>query len=302
MSTTSPIRICVTLYSFEPLYFAYQWSFEECMRRAAQVAPNLGLEIIAPMDNPDYPHVGREFEVAFKQSCERNNLTPVCYSIYSDHAIPFANRAMTDDESVEFMACHFKSAAKLGFPKIRIQWHSYKIAERLIPYAQKHKVWMGYELHSPIMIGSETGPILVNQVRTVSSEWLGLIPDFGIFMGPDDSAGGAAGKAQPKAERPLEPGEWVSQGEIVRTDKPEALRPLIPYIKHVHAKWHWFVKGQILHVPYEELVRVLCEGKYGESMSMEWEGRNFGEYGTGFNIVKAAYPTIKGWVDKYSKA
>ena len=303
MSTTNSIKVAVTLYSFEPEYFSYQWSFEEYMRRASQVGggDNMGLEIIAPMDNPDYPHVGKAFEVTFKQSCERNNLTPVSYSIYSDHAIPFASRPMTVDESVDFMVCHFKTAVQLGFPKIRIQWHSYEIAEKLVPYAEKYKVWMGYEMHAPIMLGSEDGKKLVAQVKKVSSEYFGLIPDFAQFEGPD-ARGTTSSAEQSKPPRPLEPGEYMSQGVIVRADKPEDIRPLVPYVKHVHGKWHRFVKGQIVGMPYEELVRVFCEEKYNGSWTMEWEGRNYGEYKNGWEIVKGAYPLIKSWIAKYSKA
>ena len=121
MAATNQFRLGVIHVTFADQYYTHQWSFETLMRKMSEVGPNMGVEMVAPMFNPDHPHVTPFFEVEFKQSCERNGLVPTSYAIYSDHRGFYPNRDMTDDEAVDYMVCHIKSTAKLGFPVMRAQ-------------------------------------------------------------------------------------------------------------------------------------------------------------------------------------
>ncbi len=301
MATTNSMTLGIIHVSFADQYYSHQWSFETMMRAIAELGPDIGVEMVAPMFNPDHPHVTPAFAVEWKQTCERNRLKPTSYAIYSDHRGFYPAKDMTDDEAVDYMICHIKSTAMLGFPVMRAQWFSYPYAERLLPALQKYKVHMGYEMHALVMVGTETGQILLNQCKKVSSEWLGVIPDFSIF-----EEGGAGGMSRPAGVGPdgqqLKPGEFVSEGVVVRADKPEALRQALPYTKHIHGKYHHFVNGQFVGVPYEELVRILVEEGYSGSISLEWEGRDYGAYGNAINILKATVPVVRSMIAKYSKA
>jgi sugar phosphate isomerase/epimerase len=142
-------RVGVTLHSFTNEYCSFKWSFEDMMQKAALLGG--GVEIVGPAHHRGFPEVTDEFERVFKSSVERNGLTPTSYGSYAD---PFMlpGRDLTPDELVAYTVPQLKGAAKLGFPVVRLQYFVYPVAERLLPYAEKYRLKMGYELHTPLMI------------------------------------------------------------------------------------------------------------------------------------------------------
>lgn len=272
----STFKLGVTLYSFTNEFWSYKWSFEDCMQKAAQLGPGMGVEIVGPQAHRGFPDVPEDFVRAFRNSVERNGLVPTSYGAYQD---PFfwPDRDFTDDEMVEYMIPQLKGANQLGFPTVRLQYFSHKIAERLIPYAKKYKLRMGYEVHVPLMIETPTCQMLIEQVKRLSSEYLGLTPDFGIF---ETSQSPQAGSVKPSP--------------------PEALKQILPYIVHIHGKFHRMVNGEIPDVPFEQLTRILVQGGYTGWMSTEFEGTNLGAYPDAFEIVKLHHALIRRFQAKYS--
>jgi hypothetical protein len=171
-------RVGVTLHSFTNEYCSFKWSFEDMMQKASLLGR--GVEIVGPAHHRSFPEVTDEFERVFKSSVERNGLTPTSYGSYAD---PFMlpGRDLTEDELVAYTIPQLKGAAKLGFPVVRLQYFVHPVIERLLPYAEKYDLKMGYELHTPLMIEAPLTQELIAQVKRISSPHLGLIPDAGIF-------------------------------------------------------------------------------------------------------------------------
>jgi len=278
MSVKSTFKLGVTLYSFTTEFWSYKWSFEDCLRKAAELGPNMGVEIVGPQAHRGFPDVPEYFVREFRNSVERLGLIPTSYGAYQD---PFfwPDRDFTDDEMLEYMIPQLKGANKMGFQSVRLQYFSHKIAEKLIPYAKKYNLKMGYEVHVPIMIETPIAQMLIEQVKKLSSEYLGLAPDFGIFE---------TGRS--------------GQASSVKPSPPEAIKQIMPYIVHIHGKFHSMVKGEIPAVPFETLTRYLIEGGYTGWMSTEFEGSNLGEYPDSFEIVKLQHALVKRFQAKYAVA
>jgi sugar phosphate isomerase/epimerase len=274
-------RVGVTLYSFTTEYYSYTWSFDECMRKAAELGPGMGVEIVGPEHHRDFPDVPREFETTFKNACQRYNLVPTSYGAYAD---PFFwhDRDLTDDDLVEYTIPQLKGAARLGFPVVRAQYFIYKVIERLLPYAEKYKLKIGYEVHTPIMFETPTGQELIQHVKKISSPHLGLIPDCSIF-------------------EKVAPGTVGPEGEVPPPSDPATMKDLAPYIIHVHGKFHQMIKGEIPAIPYDGVVKALVEGGFKGWMSTEFEGGDLGEYANSLEVVKAHHVLVKRLIAKYAK-
>jgi sugar phosphate isomerase/epimerase len=320
----SSFRVGVSFHSFTTEYCSLQWSFEYMMQLASQLGG--GVEIVGPTHHRGFPEVTDEFERTFKISVERNNLTPTSYGSYAD---PFMlpGRDLTPDEMVAYTIPQLKGAHKLGFPVVRLQYFVYPVIERLLPYAEKYNLKMGYELHVPLMIEAPRTQELISQIKRISSPHLGLIPDTGIFARSIpkhriESAreGGVPENILQKAvelwgrETPLEPalaeltamglekrlvgvleGFWGSFGH----SEPKALAEIMPYIIHMHGKFFTMIKGDEPDIRFEEVVRALIKGRYKGWMSSEYEG-NVPNVDS-FEVVKEHQKMVRRYMAKYSK-
>jgi sugar phosphate isomerase/epimerase len=152
MTEKQGLKLGVTLHSFTPEYITYKWSLEDMLQLVSVLGG--GVEIVGPAHQRGYPYLTNEFERIFKSSVERWGLTPTSYGTYAD---PFMlkDRDLNADEMVDYMVPQLKSAAQLGFSIARLQYFSYTVIERLLPWAEKLNLKMGYELHVPLMIKSE---------------------------------------------------------------------------------------------------------------------------------------------------
>jgi sugar phosphate isomerase/epimerase len=277
MSAAGTFKLGVTLYSFTTEFYSFKWSFEDCMQKAAQLGPGQGVEIVGPQHHRGFPYVPKEFERIFKSSVQRNGVIPSSYGSYAD-AYFWADRDFTPDEYVEYTIPQLEGAARLGFPTVRLQYNCSPAVERLLPYAKRYKVKMGYELHSPLMFENPECQALIKQVKRLSSEYLGLIPDCSIF------------------ERYTMPG--MAPSPFPPSD-PRLLKDIMPYVIHVHGKFHRVVNGEVPDVPYEAIVRALVEGGYKGFVSTEFEGGDLGSYPDSFEVVKAQQAVLRKYLTKY---
>ncbi len=297
MTITEPFKVGISFHSFTNEYCSFQWSFEDMMQKAAGLGG--GVEIVGPAHHRGFPYVTSEFERIFKSSIERNGLTPTSYGSYAD---PFMlpGRDLTPDELVEYTVPQLIGAAKLGFRVVRLQYFVYPVIERLLPYAEKLGLKMGYELHVPLMIEAPQTQELIRQVERISSDHLGLIPDMGIFARSvpqfATERARARGVAESivtravelwNAETPLPEalaelehhGLQKSQVSAVESfwgsfghSEPAALRTIMSYIMHVHGKFFSMENGTEPNLRYEEVVHELLAGGYKGWMSSEFEG------------------------------
>ena len=321
MAETKTFQVGVTLHSFTHEYCSFQWSFEDMMQKAALLGG--GVEIVGPAHHRGFPEVTDEFERTFKSSVERNGLTPTSYGSYAD---PFMlpGRDLTHDELVAYMIPQLKGAAKLGFPVVRLQFYAAPVVERLLPYAQKYKLKLGYELHTPLMIEAPMTQELIQQVKRISSPHLGLIPDAGIFARSVPKfrveAARRSGASESQVQRVLE--LWKADAPLKQAvdemktaganpslfgamemmwgsfghSDPKSLAQIMPYIIHTHGKFFSIVDGDEPDVRYEEFVQALIEGGYKGWMSSEYEGADTDS----FEVVKAHQAMVKRYIRKYA--
>ena len=328
MSVTKSFQVGVTLYSFTNEYLSYKWSFEDLMQKAAELGPGQGVEIVGPQHHRCFPEVSNEFERIFKSSCERNHLTPTSYGAYADPGM-VPGRSLTPDELVEYTIPQLKGARKLGFPVVRIQYFLAPVIEKVLSYAEKYKVKIGYELHTPLIIESPEAQAAVGQVKKLQSEYFGVIPDAGIFAKSIPKlvfqAAQRAGvppkimarlnelwtaKAEPaaaQAELKSLGADYQALGiaalcwDVLGHSDPKSLAQIMPYIIHVHGKFYSMENGEEPNIRYQEFVRALVEGGYKGWMSSEYEGHGFAPDADAFALVKAQQAMVKRYIAKYSK-
>jgi len=322
MTANTGLKLGVSLHSFTSEYITYKWSLEDMLQLVSVLGG--GVEIVGPAHQRGYPYLTDEFERIFKSSIERWGLTPTSYGTYAD---PFMlkDRDLNEDELVDYMVPQLQSAAQLGFKIARMQYFSYPVIERLLPWAEKLDLKMGYELHVPLMIKSEKTRVLLDQIERIDSPYLGLIPDTGIFARSIPQfrleATRQAGVSEELLARAVElwnaktPGEealpellrlglrkqnigniefiWGSFGH----SEPEELKDILPRVIHMHAKFFSMKDGVEPDVRFEEVTKVLAENGYDGWMSSEYEGQ--GGVDT-FELVRQQQAMITRFAAKYA--
>lgn len=291
------LRLGVTLHSFANEYCSFVWTFEDLMRMTSLLGG--GVEIVGPSHHRGFPYVTDEFESQFKSSVDRNGLTPTAYGSYAD---PFMlpDRDLNPDELVDYTIPQLEGAKKLGFPIVRLQHFTAEVIDRLLPWADKLDLTLGWELHVPMTIQSDRTQQLLELVRKYDTPRLGLIPDAGIFarsvslghqqIGRDsgvpeeliqvavdawnrklslEEALDAVGN--PAHDSPVT--TWVGfVWDSFGHSDPAELTEILPHVVHMHSKFFSVVDGDEPDLRYRELVKVLHEGNYTGWISSEYEG------------------------------
>jgi sugar phosphate isomerase/epimerase len=265
-----------------------------------------------------------EFERFFKSSIERWGVTPTCYGTYAD---PFMlkGRDLNDDELVEYTVPQLISAAQLGFKTARLQYFASRVAERLLPWAEKLDLRMGYELHTPLTIESSETQGLIEQIEKLDTPYLGLIPDTGIFArsipefclawvreaGVGDEIAARAAElwnakiggheAAEELQRIGLRKENISTIERIwgsfGHSEPGALLAIMPRVIHMHGKFYSMKDGDEPDIRFEEVVKVLVEYGYDGWMSSEYEGANGVDT---FNLVREHQAMVRRYAEKYA--
>ncbi len=323
MISAQPFRVGVTLHSFTHEWCSFQWSFEDMLQKAAQLGG--GVEIVGPSHHRGFPEVTDEFERAFKSAVERYGLTPTAYGSYAD---PFMlpDRNLTPDELFAYTVPQLKGAAKLGFPVVRLQYFAAVVAERLIPYAEKLNLKLGYELHAPLTIEAPLTQELLEQIRRLGSDRLGLIPDTSIFARSVSQhhieRARQGGVPEPLIQRALD--LWAQRRHteeqavaLLRAEgadknaqtllggfwgtcgfsEPRALAEIKTHINHFHGKFYNIVDGDEPDLRYEEVVKTLLDIGYTGWLSSEYEGGPT----DAFAIVQAHQAMIQRYIQKHRR-
>lgn len=313
-------KLGVTLHSFTNEYCSFKWSFEDMMQRAALLGG--GVEIVGPAHHRCFPNVSDEFERSFKSALERYALTPTCYGSYAD-SFMLPDRDLSEDELADYTILQLKGAAKLGFPVVRLQYFVAPVIERVLPWAERLNLKLGYELHVPLDVDSSATQRLITQIRHIDSPHLGLIPDAGLFARSIPKFRLAWARARGVSEALLQnavrlwqqktPLEAAQQalaklgaderifstlelfwGSFGHTD-PASLAQIMPFIIHVHGKFFSIDNGDEPDIRYEEFVHALLAGGYSRWMSSEYEGEDTDS----FDIVDAHQTMVRHYIAGY---
>lgn len=291
------LRLGVSLHSFTHEYCSMIWSLEDLFTIAGTLGG--GIEIVGPSHQRGFPHLTDEFETLFRSAVDRHGLTPTSYGSYAD---PFVlpHRDLTDDELLAYTVPQLQGAARLGFPIVRLQHFTAGIVDRLLPWAERLDLVLGWELHVPMTLRSARTRMLLDLVGQHDTPRLGIIPDVGIFarsisqphlrqakrLGIDDAtitAVTAAWEADRDLEEALELlGHPAPESSITtwaglvwdtfgRSD-PADLAEVIDRVVHVHGKFFDITDGDEPDLRYRDLVRTLSRLGYDGWISSEYEG------------------------------
>ena len=320
--TTALPRLGVTLYSFTPDFHAGRYTFEDLVVKAAELGLGPGLEVIGFQSFRNFPHVPKEIEQRFLELVDEHGWELSCLDGNVDVAVR-SDRLLDEDELVEYLTPQLETAARLGFPVLRLQREATPaVMERLLPAAERLDVKLGMEIHAPETVRSPWVLALRELYDRLDSPYLGFIPDFGAStqgISPtvfdtfrakgvsDELLGAIAVRWDELGQREFEAHEEI--GNFIRLahsmgagdhavnlavfavgihghQDPQAWKEILPRVVHVHGKFFGIGDdGREPVVPIEELIDVLVDGGYGGYISSEYEGWHWNTQADAFDMV-----------------
>jgi sugar phosphate isomerase/epimerase len=302
-STVKPnnIKRAVSFYSFQQEYLLRQMTLEDCVA-VSEKLDIPGIEIVTEQMVPGFPKVPDSFFEQWHGWMEKYGRTPVCHDQFLDMNL-YKGRMMTEDEMVESMLRDIKFAHRLGCTVIRVIVDTPpEVIARSAPYAEEYNVKLGLEIHAPSHFDA---PLIQNQLEMmerVGSPYLGVIPDFGIFVrrlprilterwlrdGMKESIANYVVEARESRTPPEKLEENIlklggTQKDVATAiystyymiwSDPRRMLDFMPRILHVHGKFYEMLPDYTEYsIPYEEIIPVLIEGGYDGYLSSEYEGQ-----------------------------
>ncbi len=319
MKTNKPI-LGVTLYSFTNEWRQRLYSLDQLVEKVGKLGLGPAVEVVGFQSFRTYPDVSDDFASHFRNLLDHNGLFPSCLGANLDVGRR-KDRLMTDDEKMTYIERQIVTAQKLGFPVLRIQSSAgTKVFEALVPIAERAKVHVACELHSPLSVDNPEVIEIRECYDRIGSPYLGFIPDFSttmtsvpelywaglIKMGAPEGLVEAA-KAIWKTNNP-NPEKYAALADAAgRFGANKAVsgqlnmamtmfgrmpvdgwRELLPYARHIHGKfYHVDANGNEPSIPYPALMSLLKEVGYQGTISAEWEGHAFTDEAVGFEEVPA---------------
>jgi sugar phosphate isomerase/epimerase len=328
------LKLGTTLYSLTNEFHGLQYTFEELVAEVARRGIGPGLEVVGFQSIRGFPVVTRQFEHAFKALIDRHELVPSCLGINADVAIR-RDRQMSVDESVLYHEAQIAAAAQLGFPVVRCQFPAGpEVMRRLVPFAEKHRVKLGLEIHAPATLTSDHTLPFREMYAQVNSPFLGFVPDFGTtaraipptvinsylqdgiafdaielalsfwgaegevgerMQGFEDAARSAGLSEQIVVQLSL---MFVLFGRLA----PEAWAEIMPQVVHIHGKFFDFDEnGSEIAVDYPRVLKVFLDAGYDGYMSSEYEGHIFSDEGA-FAKLEKHHALCRSLIDGHGHA
>ncbi len=258
----------MSIYSYSDL-FSLGLTLEDAFKEMYDMGVH-GVEILANSHIDGYPELTDEFLEKWHTLCEKYEIIPGEYGHWIDGRM-WADRMLTVDECVAYLERDFKIAHALGFHWLRTKqtvingtldpvenWR--EIIDAATPAAEKYDVVMLPEIHLPTVLEQKMVQDFVEYIDKTGTKAFGLNIDFGVFS------------PQPNPRTGL-----------VRYSKPEALIPLLPYVKCCHAKFTSMVPSDDEYmfreewIPYPEVIKILKDNGWDGWMMAEYEGKNRGD-------------------------
>lgn len=295
------LNLCLTLYSFSSEYINHKLSMEEILRKAKEMGYR-GIEIIPAQMAPDYPYLTDKWLVELRGLLEKYDLDPVCWSAYLDMGLA-SGRELTRDEIIQFTVNDLIYAKKAGFPMVRSQYSiTPDLFREMIPYCKKLNMKLTIEMHHPHHPKMELWREYIGIMRGEGKGYLGLVPDFGIFIerphklwldqalelgfDPDKLE-----KAKKCHEDEMDMEEVFSKLELNEAEMaitqdmyntfnkpavPEQLKDIIDVSFYMHGKFYYAEEGESdQSIPYAKILKVVKESGYKGYIACEYEGHHF---------------------------
>ena len=257
-------RLGVTLYSYTG-DFATTMTLEDCVADAVDAGAT-GIEILGETHVPAYPYPTDSWVEHWHELMARYGTEATCFGSWIDSRLRKGS-SLSMQESLDFLERDMTIASRLGFKFIRPKlgvvtadlepepvWR--EVMERALPYAEKLNIKIAPEIHAPTPLKSKTVDDYLDLITKTGTKHFGMVIDTSIFK---DREG-----------RKLKPGEWADP--ILAID-PRDLKPYLPYIFHIHAKF-WGVSDDLIEgsIPYDKVISALVDIGYDGYLSSEYEG------------------------------
>lgn len=299
------IRRGVTFYSFQDSYYQGNMNLEDCVRFVSEELHATGIELMVeqtPISADCHNPTDREVE-HWKELMAKYGTVPTCMDAFVDTML-YKGRILTKKEQLQQFERDIRVAAKFGFDNIRVLCPlRAEVVEAAVPIAETYGVRMGLEIHQPMHFEAAWVQRFLEMCERVNSPYVGITPDFGIFMyKPNDIAvknalkqGGdpkiidfilnefekdstAGQRILPQVQAmgggPVECGLVMRYSRLHYND-PEYLRKYSKYLIHFHAKFYEMDPETLTEtaIDYENPIRVLKEIGWNGSFSSEFEGQ-----------------------------
>ena len=307
-----------TLYAFTIDWLSGKYTLETMLAEVAKRKLCNAVEIIGFQSMRGFPDVSDAFVKDFRNWMDKYELVPSCLAVNVDVAIRPGEK-LSEDETVEYVAKQIETASKLGFSVVRSQMTAKApVMRKLLPVAEKYKIKVGNELHSPYTLSHPAVTALRELYAELQTPYLGFVPDFGNSMraipkgmldsfrkdgvtdplidllqkiwlndlpthekyGMLQQEGAALGGT------PAQLGRLNMVLSLLSRQKPEEWLEVMPQIVHVHGKFYSMENGEEPSIDYPALMKVFKQGGYNGYISSEWEGHIFTDEISGFDIVK----------------
>jgi len=310
--------IGTTLYAFTLEWRSGKYSLESLLGEVSKRELCHAIELVGFQTIRGFPNISDAFAKNFRGWMEKYELMPSSLAINADVAIR-PDRKLSLDETVEYLSRQIEAAAKLGFPVVRSQMTAKApVMRKLLPVAEKFRIRIGNELHSPYTLDHPDVQDLIRLYDELDSPWLGFIPDFGCCMRSIPSGllnsfrnDGVPENLialiqeiwkddMPQLEKyavlqregqalngtPAQLGRLNMLLSLFSRQKPERWLEVMNRIVHVHGKFYSMVNGEEPSIDYPALMKTFKRGGYTGYISSEWEGHLFTDQVSAFEIVK----------------
>jgi len=294
----------VTLYSYQFAFYKRALTLEGLLAESSAIGANY-IQLLPEQMVPGFPNPTDRFVDQWFDWMDKYHLVPDTYCQFQDTVL-IKGQDLSLNEGVAMLERDLKLANRMGFTKLRLLIGTpIDVVEKTIPLAEKYGVWMGWELHAP---GNFKTPVVkrwFDVIERSNTEFLGIVPDFGIFsMRPARNFGLAGGPplsttteaivkyigdqryagvekdviAADIAKMNPKPGDKAYLDAICRYEvvDPHEVVAHKKYVRNMHTKfWEMTEDYHEYSIPYEKVIPVLVEGGVDSTMSSEFEGQRF---------------------------
>lgn len=297
------INLGVTLYSFTREYCTGKYTFEDCIRKCAEMGVD-GYEIVGTQMLPSYPYASDEVLGSMMRLAAEYGVRPVCYGANTDTGMRH-DRDLNEEELIASTKRDIVTANKLGCRVMRAQYlMGPEALVKIAPFAEDHNVKVGIEVHNPETPSTAPIQAYYDAIVASGSKYIGFIPDFGSFADKPnyESYEGVLAKGANKEvldfavqlkydEVPMEealklleaknPDEHVMKsffnnyGLLTYYKHPDfdGLRRIMPYCFHFHGKFHHMMEDGTEHsIPYDKILQIIKESNFDGYIVSEYEG------------------------------
>jgi hypothetical protein len=221
-------------------------------------------------------------------------------------SVRVGDRDYTHEETMADVLVDLMTAKRLGATVMR-EFFTAEMVPELVPLAEAFEITVVWEMHRPITPSSPSTQALIQALQQANSKWVGICPDFGVFI--EQPAPAAYNNYVAQGARPdlldyiiasrhagLDRDEVTAQinaqgggrGEAQAIDdwygfmsfEPadlDGFKAMLPYCRYFHGKFYGIDEaGNDPMIPQEALLGAIAATGFNGVVLTEYEGWQFG--------------------------